>query len=238
MTRRDFVKAVALTAVMPVADTSPALAWAVSRASMWAPDADSTITLARCNRLLATNPDDVLSLVHRGQLPSIYLDPKQAWTDLTRAITLEPSPCCFYLRGTCFNVVADLRHAVSLLSMSGDIDGRAICTSQPDIYKWHGSDDGELYYMAQRELGSILEEKGRIGAALVAFERAASFRVIAQADLERWCEADIQVGRVCEAVIGYRSLTEVENRAEYRRRLQEAESWLRVPRHEWWESRR
>jgi tetratricopeptide (TPR) repeat protein len=154
-----------------------------------------------------------------------------AEADLTNAVRLEPdNPALYYVRGTCFNVVADLRHAINLLSMSSDVDDMAICTSQPDIYKWHGSDDGELFYLAQRELGSVLEGQGRTDKALVAFERAAAFRVIAQADLERCCEADMQVGRLCEAVIGYRSLTEFEDRAEYRHRLDECERWLREPR--------
>lgn len=239
MTRRDFVKAVASAVLVPVAGgTGPATTWAVNRRNMWSPDCTSDGTLNRCNRLLVSNPDDVLALIHRGQVPSVYTDAKQAWADLSRAIELEfANPCCWYIRGVCFHVAADLKYAILLLSKSGDIDGKATCTSVPDLYHFHGTDDGELLYLSYRELGSVLEGQGRIEEALAAFERAASFRVIAQADLQRWCEADMQAGRLCEAVIGYRMLIGIENKAEYRHRLQEAERWMRMPRQEWRESR-
>src|SRR5688572_25157424 len=116
--RRDFLKAVAASAVLPLASgTNPATIWAVSRATMWPHDLTSDETVNRCDRLLAANPDDVLTLVHRGSVPAIYLDPKQASTDLSRAISLEPqNPCVWYVRGVCFDRAEDLRHAIRLLS--------------------------------------------------------------------------------------------------------------------------
>jgi hypothetical protein len=116
--RRDFVKSIA---VVPLVGTnSPVPTWAVTRGTMWSPDRTAAETLSRCNRHLAANPDDVLALAHRGQVSSIYYEPTLGWADLSRAISLEPSPCCFYLRGVCFDVVADLRHAVWLLSQMDD----------------------------------------------------------------------------------------------------------------------
>lgn len=150
-----------------------------------------------------------------------------AEADLTKAIRLEPhNPALYYVRGVTFNRAKDLRNANTLLTASDDIDGKAICGSTPDSYFWHGSDEGELLYMTVRDLGGVLEEEGRTDEALVAFERAAAFRVISQADLERWCEADMQVGRFCEAVVGYRSLLVIEEKNQYRRGLEEAERWL------------
>lgn len=235
LTRREFVKAVA-AAVVPVASgSSPA--FTVHRSNMWAPDADSTRTLTRCDRVLMKNPDDVLALCHRGQV-SPFLRPKAlAEVDLNRAVSLEPSPAMCYIRGVVLERADNLEHAILLLTRYTDIGGKAICTSQPDIYHWHGSDDGELLYLSFRELGSVLEGQGRIEEAPAAFERAASFRVISQADLERWCEADMQVGRLCEAVIGYTKLVEIEDKAEYRQRLVECQRCLRMPRSEWWSSK-
>lgn len=233
MNRRSFLKTVAAAAVVPVASISPA--FTVNRRNMWSPDATSEETLVRCNRILAANPDDVLALIHRGQVPAIYTDPKQAWADHSRAISLEPTnPCCWYIRGVCFDVITDLQHAIGLLSKGDEICGKALCSEQPDLYCWTGTEDGELFFMANRELGSASEGQGHMNEALAAFEWAWSFQVITQADLERWSESDMQVGRWCEAVIGYRSLIEIEPKAEYRLRLEECLRWMRVPRQEWW----
>jgi hypothetical protein len=145
MNRRSFLKTVAAAAVLPVAGSSPATTWAVNRRNMWPHDPTSEETLLRCNRLLAVNENDTLALVHRGSIPVIYFDQMQAWADLSRAISLEPlNPCCWYIRGTCFDRADDLRHAISLFSKGGDIIG---------------SDDGELMFMAQRELKSVLEDE-------------------------------------------------------------------------------
>ncbi len=144
LTRRDFVKTVAAAVVPSLSEGSTATTWVVNRGNMWPPDADDMRTLARCNRLLAVNENDALSLVHRGSIP-ILVERQQAWADLTRAIRLEPAnPCVWYIRGTCFNRVDDLRHAASLLSKRGDIIG---------------TDDSELFNMAQRELRSALADE-------------------------------------------------------------------------------
>lgn len=121
------------------------------------------------------------------------------------------------------SIIADFQHAITLLEANGDIHGKAICTSQLDIYKWHGSDDVELLYLSYRELGGALETENRTGEPLTTFERAASFRVISQADLERWTQAFTQVGRWSESIIGFRRLIEIEPRAEYHRGLEECE---------------
>lgn len=234
LNRRQFVKAVIATTFLPAAEVSSSPAFTVDRSNMWTPDTTSEETISRCNKILAVDPNNVLALIHRGQIPAIYTDSKQAWTDLTRAIALEPTnPCCRYIRGVCFDNAEDLQHAASLLSKNGDIGGKAICTSQPDIYEWRGSDDSELLYMAYRELGSVQEES-RIDEALVAFERAASFQVISQTDLERWTESDTQVGRICEAVANYRRLIAIQPKASYHRSLEECLRWVRVPRRVWW----
>lgn len=235
ISRRDFVKAVAAAAVLPaVGSSSPASASAVNRRNMWSPDRTSDETLRRCNGILAADPNNVLALVHRGQVPVIYTDQEQAWKDLSRAIYIEPTnPCVHYIRGVCFDNSQDLQNAIALLSRIGDIDGKAICTGQPDIYHWTtGTDDGELFYMSHRELGFVLEQGGRYDEALAAFEVVASFQVISQADLERWTSP--QVGRWCESVVGYKRLIEIEPRPEYFQRLEECERWMRVPRKEWW----
>ena len=149
--RRDFLKAVAAAAVLPVSSGTPATTWAVSRRNMWAPDRTSAETLARCNRLLGVDKNDTLALVHRGSIPVIYFDQIQAWADLSRAISLElANPCCWYIRGTCFDRASDLLHAISLLSKCETIAGMAT---------WTGTDDAELFYMAQRELKSDLEDE-------------------------------------------------------------------------------
>lgn len=51
-----------------------------------------------------------------------------------------------YVRGTCFGLASDLREAISLLSKSG-------------LANRTSTDDAELYFMAHRELGSVLEAK-------------------------------------------------------------------------------
>jgi hypothetical protein len=147
MTRRDFVKMVAATAVVPsVSEGDPATTWVVNRSNMWPPDADDMKTLARCNRFLAVDENDTLALVHRGSIP-LLIERQQAWADLSRAISLEPAnPCCWYVRGTCFELASDLREAISLLSKSG-------------LANLTSTDDAELYFMAHRELGSVLEAK-------------------------------------------------------------------------------
>lgn len=93
MTRRDFVKAVAAAAVVPsMSKGSPATTWAVNRGNMWPPDADDMRTLARCNRLLAVNENDALSLVHRGTIP-ILVERRQAWADLRDCFKTVAKPC-------------------------------------------------------------------------------------------------------------------------------------------------
>jgi tetratricopeptide (TPR) repeat protein len=229
ITRRQFMQAVAAAAVLSGSGTSHT-AWAVNRANMWPHDSSSADTLARCNRLLATDPDDVLALCHRGQVSAFVRAEALGEADLSKAICLEPNnPALYYIRGVTLNRAADLRYAIGLLSVGGDSTGKAICGSTPDYYCWHGNDQNELLFIAYLAIGSVLEEEGRKAEALIAFERAASFRVISQADLERWCESDMQVGRWCEAVIGYRRLIEIEPKAEYRRRLDECRRRLRVP---------
>ncbi len=229
LTRRDFVKAIAAAAVVPsLSEGSTASIWTVNRGNMWAFDGDDTKTLARCDRTLAANPDDVLALCHRGQVSCFVRSKTLAEVDLNRAVSLEASPAMHYIRGVILESATDLDQAITLLTAGGDIDGKAVCTNQPDIYKWHGTDQGELLYMAQRELGGVLEEAGCIDEALVAFERAASFRVIFLADLERWTESSTQVGRWCEAVIGYRRLIEIQPRPDYFKRREECESWIKV----------
>jgi len=198
---------------------------------MWPHDPTSAETQARCDRILAANPSDVLALVHRGQVSPLLRAEALAEADLNRAIDLEPrNPALYYIRGVTLNRASDLEEAIGLLLKGGEIGGKAICTSEPDIVRWEGSDDAELLYMAFRGLGGVLEEQGRIDEALVAFERAASFQVIAQADLERWTESEMQVGRLSEAVVGWQKLIQVEARANYHRRLEECLRWLRVPR--------
>lgn len=149
MTRRDFVKMVAATAVVPsLSEGSPATTWVVNRSNMWPPDADDMRTLARCNRLLASNENHTLALVHRGTIP-ILVERHQAWADLAKAVSLEPAnPCVWYVRGTCFDRACDLRHAISLLSKSGMSE----C-----VANWTSTDHAELCFMAHRELGSVLE---------------------------------------------------------------------------------
>lgn len=228
MNRRDFLKTVAATAVLPVVGDSPATTWAVDRGNMWAPDATSEETLARCDRLLAADDNCILALCHRGQVSSFVRAKALAEADLMRAIGLEASPALFYIRGVTLDRTEDLRHAINLLTAGGDIGGTAICTSQPDIYKWTGTDDGELLYLSYRELGSAEEGQGHVDEALVAFERAASFRVISQPDLERWCEGCTKVGRWCEAVVSYKRLIGMQAKPEYFKRLEECESWTRA----------
>lgn len=149
MTRRDFVKMVAAAAVVPsLSEGDPATTWVVNRSNMWPPDADDMRTLARCNRLLAFNENHTLALVHRGTIP-ILVERQQAWADLSKAVNLEPAnPCVWYIRGTCFERVNDLRHAISLLSKCRTIDG---------VATWASTDDAELHFMAHRELGSVLK---------------------------------------------------------------------------------
>jgi hypothetical protein len=119
---------------------------------MWSPDCDDTKTLVRCDRLLAVNENDTLALIHRGSIP-ILVERQQAWVDLTKAISLEPAnPCVWYVRGTCFERASDLRRAISLLSKSGMSEGMA---------NWTSTDDAELYFMAHRELGFVLEAQVR-----------------------------------------------------------------------------
>lgn len=237
VTWREFLKAVVAAAVvLMVRGTSPA--FTVNRRNMWPHEVTSAETLARCDRILAANPSDVLALCHRGQVSPFVRAGELAEADLTRAVRLEPdNPALYYVRGVTLNRAADLHYAIGLLMAGGDIGSKAFCTSEPDIYHWTGTDDAELFYMAHRELGSVLEEEGLVDEALAAFECAVSFQVISQADLEKWCESDMQVGRWCEAVIGYRRLIEIEPKAEYHRRLGECDRWMRVPRREWWESR-
>src|SRR5438270_721722 len=100
LTRRDFMKAVAVGAVLPaVGASSPASAWAVNRRNMWPHDLTSAETLSRCDKILAIYPNDVLAHVHRGSIP-LVIERQQAWTDLTRAISLESAnPCVYYMRG-------------------------------------------------------------------------------------------------------------------------------------------
>lgn len=232
LSRRQFMKA--LAAVLPaVGNNSPART--VTRRNMWPNDLTSHETLARCDRLLAANLSDVLALCHRGQVSPFVRAEALAEADLTRAVRLEPdNPALYYVRGVTLNRAADLYHAIGLLKAGGDISGKAICTSEPDIYEWHGTDNGELLYMAHRELGSVLEDDGRIDEALVAFEVVASFQVISQADLEKWCESDMQVGRWCEAYIDFRRLIVKDDKAEYRQRLEGCVRWLQVPCQDWW----
>ncbi len=226
MTRREFVKAVAAASLLPVVSGSPS--FTVHRKNMFPHDATSAETLDRCNNLLATDSTCPLALCHRGQVSPFVRAEALAEADLTKAIRLEPDNLAlYYVRGVTLNRAENLRHAIGLLTAGGDIDGMAICDSTPDSYCWHGTDQGELLYMTFRDLGGVLEGEGRIDEALVAFQLASSFRAISQADLERWCEADMQVGRLCEVVIGYRSLLVIEKKGQYRRGLEEAERWLR-----------
>lgn len=233
-TRRQFLKVVAAAAILPAAGSS-GRAFTVNQRNMWPHELTSAETLARCDRVLAANPHDVLCLCHRGQVSPFVRVETLAEADLTRVICLEPdNPALYYVRGVTLNRAADLMHAIGLLKAGGDIGGTAFCTSEPDIYRWRGADDGQLFYKAHRELGSILEEAGRFDEALAAFQRAASFRVISQADLERWSESDMQVGRLAEAYIGYKTLSEIEPKVEYRQCLEECKRWLRGPRSVWW----
>lgn len=149
LTRREFMAVVAAAAAVPsLSEGNPATTWVVNRSNMWPPDADDMRTLARCNRLLAANENDILALVHRGTIP-LLIERKQAWADLTKAVSLEPgNPCVWYVRGTCFDRASDLRQAISLLSKIGRSDG---------VANWTSTDDAEIYFMAHRELGSVLE---------------------------------------------------------------------------------
>jgi len=227
LTRRQFMKAVAAAAVLPAAG-SKVTAFTVTRSNMWAYDRTSEETLARCDRILAANPNDVLARCHRGQVSPFVKAEALGEADLTRAIWLEPdNPALYYVRGVTLNRALDLQYAIGLLLKGGDIEGKALCTSQPDIQVWDGDDRSELFYMAHRELGSILEQEGRCDEAIAAFEVVASFQVITQADLERWTESSIQVGRWCESVVGIRRLIEMQPRPAYFKRLEECESWTR-----------
>lgn len=228
VTRRDFLRSVAAAAFVPMsASRSPA--FAVNRKNMWSPERTSDETLARCNRLLANNPDDVLALVHRGQTCSIYFDSKLAWVDLTKAISLEgANPAVRYIRGTCCDVAEDLRQGIHFLTANGDIDGRAICTSQPDIYKWQGTDDGELLFMSYRELGFVLEEQGTFADSIAAYHRAYAFEVISPHDLKTWAESSFDVGIFCRAVVEYDRLIAIEPRDEFVRRREECLTMVSV----------
>jgi tetratricopeptide (TPR) repeat protein len=227
MTRRRFMQAVAAAALLPAAGSSSP-AFTVTRRNMWPHDPTSAETLARCDRLLAVDADNVLTLCYRGQVSPFVRAGELAEADLTRAVRLEPdNPALYYVRGVTLNRAPDLQYAIGLLSKGGDIGGKALCTSQPDIQVWDGDDRSELFYMAHRELGSILEQEGRCDEAIAAFEVVASFQVITQANLERWTESSIQVGRWCESVVGIRRLIEMQPRPTYFKRLEGCESWTR-----------
>ncbi len=234
VSRRDFLKAVAVGAALPaVGASNTASTWTVNRTNMWPHDLTSAETMVRCDKILAIDGDNVLARVHRGSVPEIYTDKARAWADLSRAVFLEnTNPAVYYMRGVCFDRADDLMHAILLLTAGGDIGGKAICSSTPDTYIWDG--DGELFYMAHRELGFVLEQEGRYDEALAAFEVVASYQIISQPDLERWTQGSPKVGRFAEGLLGYRTLIEMEPRAEYYRGLEECERWLRVPRKEWW----
>ncbi|MBI2806511.1 MAG: twin-arginine translocation signal domain-containing protein [Planctomycetes bacterium] len=232
ITRRDFLKTVAAASFVPVVSgTSPASAWMVNRRNMWSPDRTSDEMLVRCDRLLAADPNNVLALVHRGQIPCIYIDPKLAWADLTKAISLEPvNPCCFYIRGVCFDNAQDLQNAISLLSMGGDVTGEAICSSSPDYYIWRGTEANELHYKSLRELGYAHQEHGRFHEAIATFKKAAQFEVISPENLETWANASFNVGSYCLAIVEYDRLIAIEPKAEFIRRRQEC--WAAIRRYQ------
>lgn len=231
--RRDFFKTVAAAVVLPVVGGNPAPNWAVDRRNMWAHDLTSEETLVRCDRILATNPDDVLALCHRGQVSPFVRAKHHADADLTRAISLETSPALLYIRGVTFDRSSDLQHAINMLTAVGEISGKALCTSIPDIYDWSGNGNGELLYLTYRELGSVLEDQGQHDKALGAFNVVASFQSISQADLERWTISDMQMGRLCEGVVGCRRLIQMDQKADYFEWLDECQRWLRVPKSVW-----
>lgn len=235
ISRREFLKAVVVGAALPgVGASNPASAWTVNRRNMWPHDLTSAKTLTRCDKILAIDSDNVLARVHRGSVPEIYTDKTRAWDDLSRAVTLEQgNPCVHYVRGVAFDNAPDLQDAISLLSMGG-VTGKAICSSTPDIYSWDGDDRSELYFLAHRELGSVFESAGRYDEALAAFEVVASYQIISQPHLERWTQGSPKVGRFAEGLLGYRTLIEMEPKADYIKGLEECERWMRVPRKEWW----
>lgn len=228
ITRRDFMKAVAVGAVLPVAGESRrALAWTVNRRNMWSPDRTSAETLARCDKIIAADPNDVLALVHRGQISAIYYDSKLAWNDLTKAVSLEgANPAVRYIRGTCGDVVGDLQQAIGLLTMSSNIDGMAMCSSQPDLYEWRGTDTGDLLYMSHRELGFVLEEQGQFADSIATYRKASAFEAISQDDLKTWAESSFDVGIFCRAIVEYDRLIAIEPRDEFVR--QREECWARI----------
>lgn len=222
MNRREFLKAVAVVAALPEAGgISPASTWTVNRKNMWGPDRTSEEALTRCNRILVADPNNVLALVHRGSVPEIYTDKAQAWGDLTRATALEPgNPCIYYLRRVCFDKVDDLRHA-SVLLETGNPSGKAICSSAPDYYKWDGTEESELFYLAQRELGFTLGQYRRFPESVAAYKKAASFEVISQENLEAWAESSFLVETYSRAFVEYDRLIVIEPKCEYIRRREE-----------------
>jgi hypothetical protein len=126
------------------------------------------------------------------------------------------------MRGVCFDRADNLRHAVHILSMSGDVTGRAICSSSPDYYQWrHGTEAGEILYMAHRDLGYAEAEHCRFDEAVAAFEKAGRFEVISTENLEMWAESSFAVGTYTRALVEFDRLIAIQPRAEFIRRRDE-----------------
>lgn len=120
-----------------------------------------------------------------------------------------------------------MKKAISLLSVSGDTTGTAICCSTPDYYRWrHGTEAGELLYMSHRELGGVLEEQQKYAEAIAAYKMAAEFEIISPEDLETWAEASFAVGS-CRALVEFDRLIAIEPRAELLRRREECWAVIR-----------